>query len=165
MMETLLDVARMRLVGGNLALDLVNTRTGPPEGPWSDDALTSYPELVAWAVYAGAMTEAEAGRLRRDARADPGDAQVALARALATRDHLDDIFRAIANGAPPKQGALAALRDDEVEALAHARPEVAGALTWSWQDDRTLLRPVHPAVHAAVELLTHTGLAHVKAAG
>jgi len=155
----------MRLVGGNLALDLINTRTGPPDGPWSDDALTSYSELVAWSVYCGALTEAEAGRLRRDARADPDGARLALARTLAARDHLDDIFRAIAKGAPPNERALAALRDDEVEALAHARPVVAGALTWSWQDDRTLLRPVHPAVHAALELLAGGSLTRVKQCG
>lgn len=155
----------MRLVGGNLALDLVNTRTGPPDGPWSDDAVTSYQDLVAWSVYAGALTEAEAVRVRREARADPDGAQVALARALAARDHLDEVFRAVANGAPAAERALAALRDDEVEGLAHARPQVDGALTWSWQDDRTLLRPVHASVHAGIELLAGGSLSRVKQCG
>lgn len=88
-----------------------------------------------------------------------------MARALDARDRLDEVFRALATGASPAAHALAALRDDEVDALGHARPEVSGTLTWSWRDDRTLLRPLRPAVHAAVELLSGGALARVKQCG
>ena len=81
-METADDVTRMRLVGGNLALDFLNTRAGPPVGSPDDDVLTGYPQVVAWGVYAGALTEAEATALRRLSRDEPRGAHTAFARSL-----------------------------------------------------------------------------------
>jgi predicted RNA-binding Zn ribbon-like protein len=164
-METVEDVTRMRLVGGNLALDFVNTRTGPPAGAPDDDVLTGYAELVAWGAYAGALTATEATALRRLAREDPGGAQAAFARALRTRDHLDEIFRTLAAGKTPKASALDRLRDDETEAIGHARLDPTNGYAWSWRDDRSLTRPLWPAVHAAVRLLTTGPLDRIKGCG
>jgi hypothetical protein len=119
-METVEDVTRMRLVGGNLALDFINTRAGPPVGAPDDDVLTGYPGLVAWGVYAGALTEAEAAALSRLARHDPGDARAAFTRSLSIRDNLDGVFRALAAGRRPSSSGLTRLRDDEADALGHA---------------------------------------------
>ncbi|GIJ43394.1 hypothetical protein Val02_02800 [Virgisporangium aliadipatigenens] len=156
-METTGDVTRMRLVGGNLALDFVNTRVGPPDGPPDDDALTGYPELLAWAVHAGALTEAEAAPLHRGA----GTA-AAFARALRTRDHLDGTFRALAAGREPSAATLARLRDDGVDALRHASLARGDAFVWSWREDRTTGRPLRPVVHAALHLLTTGPLERIK---
>jgi predicted RNA-binding Zn ribbon-like protein len=164
-METVADVTRMRLVGGDLALDFVNTRSGPPDGPPDDEALTGYPELIAWAVYAGALTEPEAAALRRLSRGQPRDAKAALSRALRVRDRLDEIFRALAAGGNPDMSTVDRLSDDEADALAHARLERAGAFAWTWRDDRTLARPLRPVVHAAVELLTTGELDRIKCCG
>jgi predicted RNA-binding Zn ribbon-like protein len=164
-METVGDVTRMRLVGGNLALDFVNTRAGPPAGSPDDDVLAGYPELVAWGVYAGALTDAEAAALRRLSRGDPDGAHVAFARSLRTRDYLDEAFRALVAGRNPSTSALARLRDDEADALGHARFERGGAFAWTWRDDRTLARPLRPVVHAAVELLTTGPLDRIKGCG
>ncbi|MER7456789.1 ABATE domain-containing protein [Micromonospora sp. NPDC126480] len=161
-METTEDVTRMRLVGGNLALDFVNTRTGPPAGPPDDDVLTGYPALVAWGRYAGVLAEAEAAALRRSARDDPRQARAALARALRARDHLDEVFRPLAAGRDPAVPALARLRDDEADALRHARLDRGSAFLWTWRDDHTLLRPLRPVVHAAVHLLTTGALNRIK---
>jgi predicted RNA-binding Zn ribbon-like protein len=161
-MET---VTRMRLVGGNLALDFVNSRSGPPVGPPDDDVLAGYADLVAWAVYAGALTEAEAAAARRLARADPRGAESAFARALRTRDYLDEIFRPLAAGHDPAAPALARLRDDAADALGHARLEPGDAYTWTWGDDHTLDRPLRPVVHAAVRLLTTGPLDRIKGCG
>ena len=155
----------MRLVGGNLALDLVNSRTGPPGVPWADDALAAYPELLAWGVYAGALSEAESRRLLSDARADPAGAGTAFQRALVLRDNLDEVFRAIAHGEEPGDDSLARLRDDEVDALGHARLVLDGALSWTWTGDRTFLRPVRPAVHAAVQLLAAGAFERLRQCG
>jgi len=161
-MET---VTRMRLVGGDLALDFVNTRAGPPVGLPDDDVLTGYPELVAWAVYAGSLTTAEAATLRRLARDDPGGARAAFARALDTRDRLDEIFRPLATGRSPSTPALARLRDDEADALGHAQLVRESAFAWTWRDDQTLARPLRPVTHAAVELLTTGALDRIKGCG
>ncbi|MGI5215937.1 CGNR zinc finger domain-containing protein [Plantactinospora sp. CA-290183] len=164
-METVEDVTRMRLVGGNLALDFVNTRTGPPEGSPDDDVLTGYPELVAWGAYAGALTEAEAAALRRLSRDDPGGTRAAFARSLRTRDYLDEIFRALAADRSPSTSVLARLRDDEADALGHARLDRGSTFGWTWRDDHTLARPLRPVVHAAVQLLTTGTLNRIKGCG
>lgn len=155
----------MHLVGGNLALDFVNTRTGPPVGPSDDDVLTGYPELVAWGAYAGVLTTSEAAALRRLSRDDPDGADATLSRALRTRDHLDEIFRPLAAGGAPSTSALARLRDDEADALGHAQLEGGSTYAWVWRADRTLARPLRPVVHAAVQLLTAGALDRVKGCG
>ncbi|GAB3974187.1 ABATE domain-containing protein [Plantactinospora veratri] len=164
-METVEDVARVRLVGGNLALDFVNTRTGPPEGAPDDDVLTGYPELLAWGGYAGALTEAEAAALGRLSRDDPDGARAAHTRALRSRDRLDEIFRALATGRSPSTSALTLLRDDEADALGHAQLEPGSGYAWTWRDDHTLARPLRPVVHAAVQLLTTGALDRIKGCG
>ncbi|MEQ4304705.1 ABATE domain-containing protein [Plantactinospora sp. B6F1] len=155
----------MRLVGGNLALDFVNTRSGPPTGPPDDDVLTGYPELVAWAGYAGVLTDTEAAALRRLSREDPDSARVTCTRALHTRDYLDALFRALAAGRNPGPDVLTRLRDDAADALGHARLDRGSPYVWSWRDDRSLDRPLRPVVHAAVQLITTGGLDRIKGCG
>lgn len=159
LMET---VTRMRLVGGNLALDFVNTRVGPPNAAADDDVLTGYPELVAWGRYAGDLTDAEVAALLRRARVDAAGADTAFLHALRTRDYLDEIFQALAAGRSPEPAALARLRDDEADALAHARLDPDSGFAWTWRDDTSLARPLRPAVHAAITLLTAATTKRVK---
>jgi predicted RNA-binding Zn ribbon-like protein len=153
-METDGDVTRMRLVGGNLALDFLNTRVGPPAGPPDDDVLSGYAELVDWARYAGGLTDEEAEYLRRRSGTDPDEAGAAFARALRIRDRLDVVFRPLADGRDPEAAALTRLRDDAADAHGHAELVPGQPFSWSWSGDRTLGRPLRPVVHAAVELLT-----------
>ncbi|MDG4808764.1 CGNR zinc finger domain-containing protein [Micromonospora sp. WMMD1120] len=162
-METPVDVTRMRLVGGNIALDLVNTRSGPPVGPPDDDVLTGYPELVAWGAYTGVLDKPEAAALRRLSRADPAGARAAFGLSLRIRDDIDEVFRAVASGRSPTAPALTRLRDHETEALGHAHLDGDNGFGWTWRADRTLARPVRPVVHAAVELLTAGTLDRIKA--
>jgi predicted RNA-binding Zn ribbon-like protein len=164
-METVEDVTRVRLVGGNLALDFINTRVGPPVGSPDDDVLTGYPALVAWGVYAGDLTEAEAAALRGLSRDDADGADATYARSLRTRDYLDEIFRALAGDESPSQSALTRLRDDEADALSHAELRRADMFAWSWLTDQTLARPLRPVVHAAVQLLTTGTLDRIKGCG
>lgn len=164
-METLAAVSRMRLVGGDLALDFINTRTGPPVGSPDDDVLTGYPELVAWGVYAGALTETEAKALRRLSRDDPDGARAAFARSLRSRDDLDEVFRAVVADRSPSTTVLNRLRDDEADALAHARLDRASTFGWTWREDQRLDRPLRPVVHAAVQLLTTGALDRIKGCG
>lgn len=158
-MET---VTRMRLVGGNLALDFVNTRVGPPGAAPDDDVLTGYPELIAWGVYAADLTDADATALRRRARDDAAGADATFLRALGTRDYLDGIFQSLAARRRPESTALDRLRDDEADALAHARLDQGSGFAWTWRDDHSLARPLRPVVHAAVGLLTTAAMERIK---
>ncbi|WFF03772.1 ABATE domain-containing protein [Micromonospora sp. WMMD964] len=161
-METGEGVTRMRLVGGSLALDFVNTRTGPPAGSPDDDVLTGYLDLIAWGAYAGALSAPEATALRRLAHDDPGASEAAFTRSLRIRDDLDEVFRAVAADRSPSVSVLARLRDDEADALGHARLERGRTFSWSWRDDQTLARPLWPVVHSAVQLLTTGTLGRIK---
>jgi predicted RNA-binding Zn ribbon-like protein len=160
-METVNDVARMRVVGGDLTLDFVNTRSGPPDGPPDDDVLLRYDDLAAWAHHIGVLSGGEAAALRRRAGRDPAGAEAVYRRALRIRDDLDHLFRPAAGRAGEQ---LARLRDDAADAFAHG--EIAaqdGGFRWCWTGDRSLGRPLWPIVHAAVELLTAGPLDRIKA--
>ncbi|MDQ7904397.1 ABATE domain-containing protein [Phytohabitans sp. ZYX-F-186] len=163
-METLSGVERMRIVGGDLALDYVNTRSGPPDGPPDDDVLHGYEDVVAWASYVGMLTGSEAARLGRQASTEPDEAQAVFRRALRVRDDLDALFRAAPAGGRPSARHLGRLRDDTAEAVAHARLVPAeGGYRWRWTEPRDLGRPLWPVVHAATELLTAGPLDRIKA--
>jgi predicted RNA-binding Zn ribbon-like protein len=130
--------ADLELVGGNLALDLANTRDG--HAP-ARDYLETPEDLVAWARHAAGMT----------ITADPRD----LDRVLALRETVEAVFRAVARGDEPSAGAL----DDLMAAHAGAPGTLmrAGArfdLVW---DDI-----VGPIAAAAVDLLRHGPLDRLK---
>lgn len=154
-METPDDIQDMRLVGGNLALDFVNTRGGQPTPSADDETLQDYDDLVAWARHVALLTEAEAHRLLQRAQRNPDDAQDTYQRAVQLRGYLYDLFRAVAMGGPPPDRCLAALQRDEAEALARARLVSGdGGFAWSWANDDELARPLRQIVHTAVALLT-----------
>lgn len=155
-------VIRMRLVGGNVGLDFINTRTGPPHATPSDDMLDGYDGLVSWAAYAGVVSEKAAAQLRRRAHDDPPAADDALARSRRVRDDLDEVFRALVDGRETPDAVLSRLREDESEALGSAKLQPGTVFAWTWEADRSLARPLWPAVHAAIRLLLTGPLDRIK---
>jgi len=96
-----------QLHGGAAALDFVNT-IDPRFGPDAVDLLSSAKALRSWAEFAGI-----ADNIRVDRRG--------FRRALAVRDTLDAIFRAVAEGRKPQPRDLENLRDAYLAVLARAR--------------------------------------------
>ena len=144
--------ADIEIAGGNLALDLVNSRDG--FAPPARDYLHTPDDLVAWARHAAG--------LEIDADDD------VLARVLELRETVDAIFRALARGAErdragesppgaePPPGALADLMT--AHAASPGRLVRAGEtfeLTW----DRDIVGPV---AAAAVDLLRTGPLERLK---
>jgi predicted RNA-binding Zn ribbon-like protein len=165
-METPLRIARNRIVGGDLALDFLNTLTGPPDGPPDGDALLGYEDLVLWARHVGELDDREAAALIEAGRGDPTGAAATFDRALAVRSNLHAVFSAVAHGEDAPASGLAALRDAETTALEHARLVPDGQhLAWSWGHELGLARPLWPVVHAAVELVIGARLGRVKQCG
>jgi predicted RNA-binding Zn ribbon-like protein len=166
-METPNYIASLRLVGGNLALDFVNTVDGAPgieayeEG---FECLKSYDDIVAWGVKSGALGEAAAEGLLEEAQRRPSEAEATHARALALRDLLYAIFSAVASGNEPSERDLEALGRDEREVLARAvlGKRDDGSYEWRWREDGDAGRPLWPVVHAAVGLLTSGPLDRLK---
>jgi predicted RNA-binding Zn ribbon-like protein len=164
-METHGHFREMRIVGGNVALDFVNTRSGPPLDEPDLEALNDYGDLVAWGRHVGLLTDVESDRLlRRAARRRPAARQT-FDRAIRVRATLDQLFRAVSRGGPPPARALAELASAEADALERGTLiAVDDGFEWRWRDD-DLGRPLWPVIHAGVELLTAGRLDRVKGCG
>ena len=159
-------VDELPIVGGNIALDFANTQSGPPGGEPDVESLSRYEDLVAWALRAGVVGQADARDLVRHARRHARDAEAAFERGTALRDRIFRIFTSIAVDAAPPAEALARLRDDEAEALAHADLAVGpGGFAWTWSRPGDLDGLRWPIIHAAATLLTGGPLDRVKACG
>ena len=162
-METPAAIRQQRVVGGNLALDLVNTQNGPAGGPPEDDVLHGYGDLLAWGHHVGMLSDAEADQLLRRSRRNPEAARATFDRAVASRGYLYELFDAIARGMPPPERTIARLQRDEAEALTHADLVPAdGGFAWSWAHDGDLARPLWPGIHAASTLWIDGPLDRVK---
>ena len=93
-METPGYIERLRIVGGDVALDFVNTEDGDPPV----ECLRGYGDLVAWSVRVGLLSAEEGERLAGGAGRRPGDAEAAYRDALTLRGALYGVFRAVAEG-------------------------------------------------------------------
>jgi predicted RNA-binding Zn ribbon-like protein len=161
-METILarpPLADLRIVGGNLALDFVNTRSGARHGPADGEWLSSYDDFAAWSSRAGlAGPDARPGEI-----APRAVLLAAFARVLACRDDMYEIFLALADGSAPPEAALRRLQLAYVEALAHGQLAAGPAgCAWRWDPGSSPLAPLWSVVAAAVELLTHGPADRIK---
>jgi predicted RNA-binding Zn ribbon-like protein len=96
-------------VGGDAALDFVNTVTGRDRSP--RDWLASYPRLLEWAALVNLLPERILHALTREARSEPAAAEAALARAKQLREALFALVAGIVSGSSPPRAALALLRE------------------------------------------------------
>ena len=165
-METREHIQQLRVVGGDPALDFVNTESGPAGGPPDHEALREYDDFVLWSVQIGLLSEGAARRMLARAATTPDDARAAYTRCIATRGYLHGLFSALAAGRPPAAEQLVALRSDEVDALGHSELVADGSgFVWTWEHDEDLVAPLRSIVHAATELLRRGPLDRVKGCG
>ena len=159
MMETPEYIAGLRIVGGDPALDFVNTEDGDPPV----ECLRSYGDLVAWSVRAGLLSADEGGRLVGETKRRPEEAEAVYRDALALRAALYGVFRAVAEGGDAPEWGLETLRGYEREALSRGRlARSDGGFAWEWEDGRDLARMLWPVAHSATELLTTGDLDRLK---
>lgn len=148
-METIADLP---FIGGNPALDFVNTAEDRGH-PRAEDALTTVGDLRAWGVRYGIL----------DATATCEGPADELVRAIAARELLYRLWSRRARGGSDDPADLAHLTELAADALGSAtpRPGDDGRVSWRFATgDLTSVR--HVVVTAAVELLTHTGTARLK---
>jgi predicted RNA-binding Zn ribbon-like protein len=159
LMETPVYIERLRKIGGNLALDFVNTEDGDPPA----ECLQGYGDLVAWSVWVGLLSAEEGERLAEEAEGRPGEARAAYHDALTLRGALQGVFRTVAEDGDPASRDLEVLREHEREALSRAElVRDGGGFRWEWRDPRDLFRILWPVAHAAAGLLTSGDLDRLK---
>jgi predicted RNA-binding Zn ribbon-like protein len=160
----------MRLDGGHLALDFLNTLGGEvggePPSPW-DEHFRDYDDVVTWGVRVGALEEAVGERVLTAARRDPDQAARALEEALELRRLIDAVLRPLSDRELPAPADLERLRDAEVAALARAElvEREDGTFHWRWHDGDDLHTQLHPYPHAALDLLMRAPLPRLKRCG
>src|SRR5438445_13121899 len=106
--EDIRESYNFEFVGGRLCLDFTNTVSNYDAGR-GNERFKSYPALVAWGEQAGVLSRSEAERLLAEAKRHPQEADKAFEQAKTLREALHWIFRATAEGQPP--------RDDDLEVL------------------------------------------------
>ncbi len=140
---------------GDLGLDFVNTLEHH-DGPVLEDMLTSWPELVDWAVKAGLATPQVAGGLRALGTKNPRAADTVFQRALQLRECLYRIVTALVAERRPAADDLRAFNDflTGAQAAVVLRTTAGGLvldLPVSSERPESVLGPV---VMAAARLLT-----------
>lgn len=102
-------------IGGDAALDFVNTVTGRDQAP--RDWLDSYARLLEWAALARLLPEKTLRTLARKARNEPAAAAAALARAKELREAMFALLTVLASGNAPPKSTLALLREHWVAGI------------------------------------------------
>lgn len=151
------------LVGGRMSLDFVNseggTRNGPPE--W----ITTYADLLRWAVHAEVLDPGIAGRLNKLATERPREAERVAERAVRLREALYRVLVAAGGGDAPAAEDLAIFDEEIGRAFTHLRiaPADDRDAPWSWRfdQDEYLDRVLWPLVRDAADLLASDELARV----
>jgi predicted RNA-binding Zn ribbon-like protein len=136
------QVTSLPLLGGDLALDFVNT-VDPRHAGRRIEYLGDYDALVDWAVHADVLTPAQAGALRA-IRTD-----AVHRRALALRQALYELF---APAVVATDAALARLNRELQRAMPHA--VVRADYRLAWADDEAPDRMLWAVAWSAAQLLT-----------
>src|SRR5215210_2219602 len=167
-METRRVAGDVHLLGGNPALDFVDTIGGPFENPHKDEHefLRSYEDLVAFGLKTETLSERSARRLGRLARERPDEAEAVLAEARRKRALVEAAFRPVAEGSLPPARVLDELRDFAAEAIAQGELVATDdGFAWSWERCEGLDTPLWPVAQAALELMLDGPLDRIKTCG
>ena len=158
-------------IGGDPALDLVNTVDWTSRGP-EQNRLTDFDRLAGWAEGAGIITAREATSFRARARARPREVETAYRNALKARAVLERLFRAIAASEPPGDAlddfnrllgrALEWMRITPVSAKGRSGRE----LRLGWAEQRKSLESIiWPVVWSAAELIVSEEAPRIRVCG
>ena len=171
-------VAAVKLVGGRLCLDFVNSvgarslaspskRVDKEAYLVKEDKLNDYGDLLAWSQHVGLLTARETQKLLRESRQRQTEAASVFARAIALREAIYFLCKAILNKTRPQPPDLERLNQEL--AIAHGRVRVARGeenFVWEWTDTRNALdRMLWLIADSAAELLTTGDLTRLRECG
>ena len=160
--DSVTPVEEMDLVGGDVALDFVNTGSSRAVAPFKEK-LVRYGDLVTWAERVDEIGPETAARLRALAAADPEEAERVLRRARALREAIYRSFASIARGESAQAADLAILGEGVARAAAHRLlvPTAEGC-EYEYSDADALDRPLWPVALSAADLATSADVGRVK---
>jgi predicted RNA-binding Zn ribbon-like protein len=155
-----------RCPGGALCLDLCNSGQGV-RGSRQEEWIAGFPDLIDWLEAAGAVTKAQAAKLRAAGARSPQAAQQLWARAIELREALARVLLA------RTEGRTAAGEDLRVIDAEYGRTASFARLTstaqgYAWTVDPkagALDAALRPLVESAISLLTSDRLARVRRCG
>jgi predicted RNA-binding Zn ribbon-like protein len=159
MMSVRAEPEQFELEGGTACLDFVNTLDGRLEER-SSDRLTSYADLLAFALATGNLSHAESETLLAAAARHPGTALDTLRWAIDVREALYRVLRSRLDGDPVDPDDLATLSDAIADAGSHERLAFSDGrfqMEWALADEDGsvhLDRPLWPVARSAALLLT-----------
>lgn len=172
------SAAEMRLIGGRLCLDFINTVDGRKnDSPRREsgsvnslvlgDKLGEYSDLVEWSRHSGIVTATEAGRLIQASKRNADEARDVLDRAIALREALYRICKATMTDRRPQRVDLETVNDELLGARTHERlTHVADGFTWEWVGSEAALdRMLWSIAHSAAELFTAGDLSRLRECG
>jgi predicted RNA-binding Zn ribbon-like protein len=133
-----LDVAKIALIGGHPALDFINSIEGRGRGS-ELNYLPDYGSLAAWSARTGLISEASRRALARRSQQHPAGARKAWAKAMALREDLFAMTRAIADAKPPPRQATSDFNKLLAKAAALRQLAFAadGEARWIWKPEST----------------------------
>ena len=176
-MKGFTSATEMRLIGGRLCLDFVNTvdgrknystkRTQPLNSLVLGDKLAEYSDLVAWSQHSGIVTRAEAARLIQESKRKTAGARDVFDRAIALREALHRIFKATVIGRRPQSIDLGTVNDELLEARNHERLiSREKGFTWEWIGREAALdRMLWSIADSGAELLSTGNLSRLRECG
>jgi len=161
------SAAEMRLVGGRLCLDFVNTVDGRNDSLPLGDKLEDYSDLVAWSQHAGIVTAAQAARLIKESKQKPAGANSVLHRATSMREALHRIFKAIVTDSVPQSSDLEIVNDELLKARKNEKLiSTDTGFRWEWMGDDTALdRMLWSVAQSAAEFLSAGDLSRLRECG
>jgi predicted RNA-binding Zn ribbon-like protein len=149
------DAGSIKLIGGALCLDFVNTVHcyGCPD---LGEYLNSYYDLVTWSRHVGTITAAEAGTLSAAAAKHPAGADKAHRRAVELREIIYGIFCSAVEGLPPAPRDLAAFNDLLSGTMMESQiVKARDGYYWDISGNKAKLDWIlNPVIRSAAELLT-----------
>lgn len=158
-----MDFDALRLLGGRLCIDFVNSVENRA-GKQPEEFLTSYADLARWSRHADLLADDEVVQLLELAARDEPGARAVLRRALRLREALHSILLAIATEREPSSADLEQVQDMYGRAVARAQLVPAGdRFVWDWRPLTPQLDwPLWPMALSAVDLLADGDLRRVK---
>jgi predicted RNA-binding Zn ribbon-like protein len=157
--------ARFQYIGGDPALDLVNTVDWTSRGP-ENERLENYEQLTRWAEGAGVIDAAIGRRLRRLGETHPRTAAAAHAFALQARGTLHELMGAIARGDPaePELARFNRLLQEALRGLEVAPANgTEGRCHWRWRGEESDPRAlVWRVLWSAASLLRSDEIGNVR---